>query len=94
MPGPNPDELLDYTVMNPSMFGAAGELISSARDLDRFFVALLQGRLVPTHLLAEMLAPGVAGSPYGLGRSCGTPPAGVGSTATTETPWPTSPGPT
>jgi D-alanyl-D-alanine carboxypeptidase len=60
-------ELLDYTRMNPSVFGAAGEMISTATDLNRFFAALLGGRLLPHHLLTEMKTPGVEGGSYGLG---------------------------
>jgi D-alanyl-D-alanine carboxypeptidase len=68
--------LVDYTEMNPSVMGAAGEMISSARDLNRFVAALLGGRLVPGHLLDEMRTPGVEGRRYGLGlawqdTSCG-----------------------
>lgn len=71
--------LVDVTEMNPSLFGAAGELISTTRDLNRFFAALLGGRLLPGHLLEEMKTPGVAGETYGLGlrwktdTSCGIP---------------------
>ncbi|MFE6027919.1 serine hydrolase domain-containing protein [Streptomyces niveus] len=57
----------DYTEMNPSLFGAAGEMISTTRDLNRFVAALLDGTLIPAHLLDEMKKPGVAGATYGLG---------------------------
>ncbi|MFC8825635.1 serine hydrolase domain-containing protein [Streptomyces sp. NPDC057137] len=57
----------DYTEMNPSVFGAAGEMISTTRDLNRFVAALLDGSLVPDHLLAEMKKPGAEGATYGLG---------------------------
>ena len=60
-------ELVDYTRMNPSVFGAAGEMISTTTDLNRFFAALLDGRLLPRPLLAEMKTPGVEGGGYGLG---------------------------
>ena len=53
--------------MNPSVMGASGEMISTARDLNRFFAALLGGRLLPIHLLDDMRTPGVAGGRYGLG---------------------------
>jgi D-alanyl-D-alanine carboxypeptidase len=77
IPGPHPrgyvpqgEGLLDWTEMNPSVMGAGGEMISTTRDLDRFFVALLRGRLLPDQLLEEMRTPGVAGGrPYGLGLS-------------------------
>lgn len=61
-------ELVDYTEMNPSLFGAGGEMISTARDLDRFVAALLSGRLLPEHLLEEMKKQGIpGGKKYGLG---------------------------
>ncbi|MGH3500464.1 MAG: serine hydrolase domain-containing protein [Nocardioidaceae bacterium] len=78
-PDPEDPRLLDYTQMNPSVFGAAGELISTTRDLNKFFAALLDGRLIPDHLLEEMKTPGVEGARYGLGlafwqdTSCGVP---------------------
>lgn len=59
--------LLDYTEMNPSVFGAGGEMISTTADLSRFFSALLGGRLLPAHLLDEMKTPGTEGGRYGLG---------------------------
>lgn len=78
VPAKRDDErkLLDYTEMNPSVMGASGEMISTTRDLNRFFAALLGGRLVPDHLLEQMTTPGVADSTYGLGlrrreTSCG-----------------------
>ncbi|MFG2173792.1 serine hydrolase domain-containing protein [Streptomyces niveus] len=43
----------DYTEMNPSLFGAAGEMISTTRDLNRFVAALLDGTLIPAHLLDD-----------------------------------------
>ncbi|AKU17450.1 serine hydrolase domain-containing protein [Luteipulveratus mongoliensis] len=59
--------LVDFTRMNPSLFGASGEIISTAPDLDAFFRALLGGRLLPAHLLKEMERPAVEGHAYGLG---------------------------
>jgi D-alanyl-D-alanine carboxypeptidase len=89
IPGPNPrgyslplvDEagpLLDFTVYNPSLAWGAGNLISDLADLERFFRALLGGRLLPPRLLAQMTTPvdtGVPGYGYGLGLE------------TLETPW-------
>jgi D-alanyl-D-alanine carboxypeptidase len=68
--------LVDFTEMNPSLFGAGGEMISTTGDLNRFFAALLGGRLLPGHLLDEMKAAGFDGASYGLGlrwrdTSCG-----------------------
>ncbi|MEO3843255.1 MULTISPECIES: serine hydrolase [unclassified Streptomyces] len=69
-------QLADFTEMNPSLFGASGEMISTAGDLDRFLAALLGGRLLPDHLLAEMRTPSSGDRTYGLGlawqeTSCG-----------------------
>ncbi len=65
---PNPDgTLLDFTTMNPSLFGASGEMISTTHDLDRFMTALLGGKLLPPYLLQQMKTPGVEDGHYGLG---------------------------
>ena len=69
-------DLVDYTEMNPSLFGAGGEMISTTRDLNRFVDALGSGDLVPDHLLDDMRTPGIEGGTYGLGlawhdTSCG-----------------------
>ncbi|GAA4619863.1 serine hydrolase domain-containing protein [Actinoallomurus vinaceus] len=45
---------LDITRMNPSIAGAGGAMISTTGDLDRFYAALLGGRLLPATWLAEM----------------------------------------
>ena len=68
--------LVDFTEMNPTLFGAGGELVSTATDLQRFFAALLAGRLLPRRLLEEMETPGDPTRNYGLGLawrdlSCG-----------------------
>ncbi|MDT0569903.1 serine hydrolase domain-containing protein [Streptomyces sp. DSM 3412] len=44
----------DATELNPSIAGAAGEMISTPGDLNRFVSALLRGRLLPRKQLAEM----------------------------------------
>jgi D-alanyl-D-alanine carboxypeptidase len=77
----------DVTEFNPSVAGAAGQVISATRDLNRFYRALLRGELLPREQLDEMLTtvpideeePGTGGLPtaaYGLGirsdrLSCG-----------------------
>ncbi|MFD7339781.1 serine hydrolase domain-containing protein [Streptomyces violascens] len=75
--------LSDLTEMDPSWAWAAGQLISTNSDLNRFFSALLQeGRLLPAAQLKEMRTTVPAGAPfaphtrYGLGLlstplSCG-----------------------
>ncbi|MEV0797861.1 serine hydrolase domain-containing protein [Kribbella sp. NPDC050281] len=65
----NDVELVDFTEMNPSLFGAGGELISTTADLNRFFTALLDGQLLPRHLFDEMKTAGTETRNYGLGLS-------------------------
>jgi D-alanyl-D-alanine carboxypeptidase len=90
IPGPNPrgyslplvdgsGPLLDFTVYNPSLAWGAGNLISDLGDLERFFRALLGGRLLPPRLLAQMTTPvdtGVPGYGYGLGLEMIQTPSG------------------
>ncbi len=65
--------LRDFSVYNMTWAWAAGELISTPHDLNRFYRALLGGRLLSSRLLREMQTtnpfdpanPGDAG--YGLG---------------------------
>ncbi|TDU89311.1 D-alanyl-D-alanine carboxypeptidase [Kribbella voronezhensis] len=57
---------VDLTELNPSVFGAAGELVSSTSDLNRFFAALLYGKVVRRDLLHLMTQP-PEGSTYGAG---------------------------
>ncbi|WP_240802719.1 beta-lactamase family protein [Streptomyces sp. A0642] len=71
--------LRDFTEMDPSAGWAAGQLVSTNSDLNRFFAALLGGRLLPAAQLAEMrttVPAGTSGLRYGLGLtsrplSCG-----------------------
>ncbi|MCS7479541.1 serine hydrolase domain-containing protein [Umezawaea endophytica] len=76
--------LADVTEMDPSLGWAAGQLISTPRDLNTFFLALLGGDLLDPERLAEMkktvAAPksGVRGDErYGLGLSTFTLSCGV-----------------
>ncbi|UQI45484.1 beta-lactamase family protein [Streptomyces sp. HU2014] len=72
----------DVTEINPSLFWADGDLVTSAADLDRFYTALLRGRLLPPAQMKEMTTahPLPGDGPftgYGLGlaryrTSCGT----------------------
>lgn len=66
----------DVTVQDTSWAGASGSLVSTARDLERFYRALLGGRLLGPRLLAAMKSPDPVAGPYGLGlfsvqASCG-----------------------
>lgn len=44
----------DFTDLDPSWAGAAGAMIATPSDLNRFFTALLGGKLLPAAQLAEM----------------------------------------
>jgi D-alanyl-D-alanine carboxypeptidase len=61
----------DVTELNPSLASSAGEMISDSADLNRFYTALLGGRLLPSRQLKEMKttvkADGIPGARYGLG---------------------------
>ncbi|TDB86349.1 class A beta-lactamase-related serine hydrolase [Actinomadura sp. 7K534] len=60
---------VDATRMNPSLDWAAGEMISTTRDLSRFLDGLLGGRLLSPAMLQAMRTthPTSAGFAYGLG---------------------------
>ncbi|MBF8188507.1 beta-lactamase family protein [Nonomuraea sp. K274] len=65
-------KLIDITNLDPSWGGAAGQLIATPSDLNRFWLALMDGKLLkPAQLSAmkkTMKAPGFpAGWEYGLG---------------------------
>ncbi|UOZ02537.1 serine hydrolase [Amycolatopsis sp. WQ 127309] len=88
LPAPHPRGYLslggppaDFTDFDPSIAGAAGGLVSSGRDLDTFFSALLAGRLLPAAQLAQMRrtvpAPTEPGADYGLGLIRRTLPDGT-----------------
>ncbi|MFD5591091.1 serine hydrolase domain-containing protein [Streptomyces griseorubiginosus] len=60
----------DVTRLNPSLASSAGEMISDSADLDRFYSALLKGRLLPPKQLKEMKTTvpveGIPNAGYGL----------------------------
>ncbi|MBF9128490.1 beta-lactamase family protein [Plantactinospora sp. S1510] len=60
---------VDITAFNPSAAGASGELLTSAADLNRFYRALLTGRLLRPAQLAQMKTSWSTGAraDYGLG---------------------------
>ncbi|GAA4233554.1 serine hydrolase domain-containing protein [Streptosporangium album] len=71
-------QVVDVTRMDPSLDWAAGEMISTTRDLNRFFDALLTGKLTSARALDAMrtaVATGV-GFRYGLGLQEYTLPCG------------------
>ncbi|MBO0512031.1 beta-lactamase family protein [Streptomyces beijiangensis] len=76
-----PDRLDDVTELNGSQGWGDGDIISSAADLNRFYGALMGGRLLPARQLAELTTtvvnPDFPISSYGLGveqlaLGCGT----------------------
>ncbi|MFL5996621.1 MAG: serine hydrolase domain-containing protein [Streptomyces sp.] len=67
----------DITALDPRVAGAAGELVSTLADLDRFYAALLGGRLLSPYWLHEMTDTRTAHGLYGMGLfpvklPCGT----------------------
>lgn len=67
----------DVTELDPRVAGASGELVTTLADLDRFYAALLGGRLLPPRWLREMLDTRAAHGSYGMGLfplklPCGT----------------------
>ncbi len=61
----------DVTTLNPSLASSAGGMISDSSDLNRFYSALLRGRLLPPEQLKEMkttvAVEGIPNARYGLG---------------------------
>ncbi|AQZ71233.1 alkaline D-peptidase [[Actinomadura] parvosata subsp. kistnae] len=60
------EQTVDVSEHNPSWISSGGDMISTTRDLQTFLHALVTGRLLPTHLLAQMFTP-EAKAGYGLG---------------------------
>ncbi|MEQ4721500.1 serine hydrolase domain-containing protein [Nonomuraea sp. B19D2] len=60
-------QLVDATRMNPSLDWAAGEMISTAADLERFMSALLGGKLTSAASLRAMRTPVETGAGFGYG---------------------------
>ncbi|NXY99842.1 serine hydrolase, partial [Streptomyces sp. BR123] len=57
---------VDVTEWNMSDRFAAGDMISTTRDLERFLVALFRGHVVPEPQLAEIFTvPDIPGATYG-----------------------------
>jgi D-alanyl-D-alanine carboxypeptidase len=67
----------DVTELDPRVAGAAGELVTTLSDLDRFYAALLGGELLTSHWLGEMLDTRTAHGSYGMGLFPATLPCGV-----------------
>lgn len=71
-------ELQDVTALSPSVYWAAGHVVSTTRDLADFLSALLGGKLLSPQMLAEMktFGPMYPGVDYGLGLSREALPCG------------------
>ncbi|MBK3568811.1 serine hydrolase [Streptomyces sp. MBT62] len=67
---------VDYTTVNMSIAGAAGELISTTADLDHFFRTLLSGGLLRPAELREMTTD-TSGAGWGLGLEMARLPCGT-----------------
>ncbi|MFF7245064.1 serine hydrolase domain-containing protein [Embleya sp. NPDC008237] len=63
--------LRDITEIDPSWGWAAGQLISTNSDLNRFYTALLAGRLLPPAQLAQMRTTVPAEATFGPGARYG-----------------------
>ncbi|MFJ2586100.1 serine hydrolase domain-containing protein [Streptomyces sp. NPDC087538] len=63
--------LRDITEIDPSWGWAAGQMISTGSDLNRFFSALLAGRLLPPAQLARMRSTVPAEATFGPGARYG-----------------------
>lgn len=69
-------ELVDMTDLNASQAWAAGELVATADDLNRFNAGLLTGALLGPAELGHMLSIPDNGD-YGLGIECVELPSGL-----------------
>ncbi|MFI7120015.1 serine hydrolase domain-containing protein [Amycolatopsis sp. NPDC049868] len=67
----------DITRLNPSVAWAAGEIISTTRDLDTFGVALAGGRLLKLAQQKEIAKTTAVSPEYGLGLQVQTLPCGT-----------------
>ncbi|MFI6997222.1 serine hydrolase domain-containing protein [Nocardia sp. NPDC050175] len=71
---------VDFTDLDPSWGGTAGDMVATATDLNRFFTALLAGKLLPPAQLAEMKRTvpfdRMPGADYGLALVHRTAPCG------------------
>ncbi|MFC4463500.1 serine hydrolase domain-containing protein [Streptomyces xiangluensis] len=89
IPGPHPRgyvrpgedaPLRDITAVNPTVAGAAGEMISSGSDVNRFLDALVRGKLLRPAQQRELMRTRPTGNPdgraYGLGLESRPLPCG------------------
>ncbi|MFK4252469.1 serine hydrolase domain-containing protein [Streptomyces angustmyceticus] len=71
------DRRVDATSLDPSRAGAAGEMVTTLGDLNRFFSALLRGRFLAPRQMAEIRDEKATGGTYGLGLYATRLPCGV-----------------
>ncbi|APE36271.1 serine hydrolase [Nocardia mangyaensis] len=73
-------ESVDFTDFDPSWGATAGDMVATATDMNRFFIALLSGKLLPPAQLAEMQRTvpfdRMPGADYGLALIHRTAPCG------------------
>ena len=77
---PDPGTFRDITDYSPSFAWAAGNGVSTVRDVARFYRALLRGRLLPPRLLKQALSGVETGRPgrrFGLGLELRDTPYGT-----------------
>ncbi|MFS8096298.1 beta-lactamase family protein [Lentzea alba] len=67
----------DITRINPSVAWAAGEMVSTTRDLDTFIVALSSGKLLKPAQQQEISKTTAVSPDYGLGLGVQTLPCGT-----------------
>ncbi|MGM7648312.1 serine hydrolase domain-containing protein [Nocardia sp. JW2] len=74
-------EPVDFTDFDPSWAATAGDMVATATDLNRFFIALLSGKLLPPAQLADMQRTvpfdRMPGADYGLALIHRTAPCGA-----------------
>ncbi|MFI2190413.1 serine hydrolase domain-containing protein [Streptomyces sioyaensis] len=68
---------VDATSLDPSRAGAAGEMITTLGDLNRFFSALLGGEFLAPRQMAEIRSEKGTGGAYGLGLYATALPCGI-----------------
>ncbi|SMC70329.1 serine hydrolase domain-containing protein [Lentzea albidocapillata] len=68
---------VDVTRLNPSWGWAAGEMISTTRDLDTFLTALLAGKLLEPVQQKELTKTSAVSPDYGLGVAVASLPCGT-----------------
>ncbi|MFD8547624.1 serine hydrolase domain-containing protein [Streptomyces sp. NPDC059649] len=71
------DRRVDATSLDPSRAGAAGEMVTTLGDLNRFFSALLGGKFLPPRQMAAIRSEQHTGGAYGLGLYATRLPCGV-----------------